>query len=247
MAKGNRSIRGETLTFNGVTHRILEWAKIIGWSPETIRRRAKNSTLSIGQILSPKKLSRMELGHSTTWKYPIGTKTYDAWKKMRLRCSSNSENQDRKNYFERGIRVCERWANNYDAFYEDMGESPKGTSLDRIDNNKNYEASNCRWATMKQQQRNKRNNVLIEFKGQIKTVAEWAEITGIEVSIIGKRFKKGYDPEKVFSKERVNKCKHASISSYEYGCRCDECRNFMKLYRAKLKLRQGEQNVNRSR
>ena len=203
MAKGNRTIRGETLTFNGETFRILEWAKIIGWSAETIRRRKNNPNLTIEQILSKNALSRFDRG-TTKWINPIYCQTYEAWKKMKLRCSNNPNNQDRINYFERGIRVCSRWLNNYDNFYEDMGEPLKGESLDRIDNNKNYEPSNCRWATRKQQQRNKRNTILIKFNDQIKSASEWSEITGIESSVIRKRFKRGYPIEKVLSTNRVN-------------------------------------------
>lgn len=79
---------------------------------------------------------------------------YSSWKEMRSRCLGNNPKYA-ANYKARGIVICERW-NNFANFYADMGDRPPGTSLDRIDNNGNYEPSNCRWATKAQQTRNTR-------------------------------------------------------------------------------------------
>jgi hypothetical protein len=82
---------------------------------------------------------------------------------MMRRCGPKDRGE---NYYRRGIRVCKRWQN-YRNFLEDMGAPPKGTriSIDRIDNDGNYEPGNCRWATPKEQQRNKRTNVRITRNG----------------------------------------------------------------------------------
>lgn len=86
---------------------------------------------------------------------PRHQKTYAAWTSMRTRCR-NPKDARWKYYGGRGITVCERWET-YENFLEDMGEAPEGLTLDRIDNNGNYESDNCRWATRKVQDENKRH------------------------------------------------------------------------------------------
>lgn len=111
------------------------------------------------------------------------SKTYSTWRAMRKRCAE-------KRRFYKNISVCERW-NKFENFLKDMGERPfPKATIDRIDGTKGYEPGNCRWATMKEQQRNRKDNVLIEINGQKKCISEWAEILKIPVSKIknmGKR------------------------------------------------------------
>lgn len=92
------------------------------------------------------------------------TSTYKSWEAMIQRCS-NASLKAYKNYGGRGIYVCKQWTK-FENFYADMGIKPKGCSIDRIDLNGNYEPLNCRWSTMKQQNRNRRNNRLIELNGE---------------------------------------------------------------------------------
>ncbi|HEX5426540.1 MAG TPA: hypothetical protein VFW94_23535 [Candidatus Acidoferrales bacterium] len=104
------------------------------------------------------------------------TPTYRTWMNMRQRCT-NPKNQDWEHYGGRGIRVCERWEN-FDNFLADMGKKPRGKSIDRRDTDGDYEPGNCLWATQREQCRNKRNNRVIEWRGQKRTMTEWAELSG---------------------------------------------------------------------
>lgn len=116
------------------------------------------------------------------------TLTYKTWASMINRCTNSNESCF-KFYGGRGIRVCERWMD-FVNFYNDMGEKPNGFSLDRIDPNGNYELNNCRWVSIKVQQRNKRNTVRAFFNGTSKSVAEWCEAFGIPYKLIISRMKK---------------------------------------------------------
>ncbi len=100
-------------------------------------------------------------------------RTYKSWCDIVQRCT-NPNNSRYKDYGGRGITVCERWMK-FKNFLEDMGESPKGYQIDRIDNNKEYCKSNCQWVTSKTNNRNKRNNHLEIFNGKTQCLSAWAE------------------------------------------------------------------------
>jgi len=103
------------------------------------------------------------------------------------RCSKPSQESYRL-YGERGVTVCERWRESFENFLGDMGRKPSPShSIDRIDVEANYEPSNCRWATPKQQGRNKRTNRIINHNGLSLTLVEWAERTGIKATTISMR------------------------------------------------------------
>ncbi len=101
------------------------------------------------------------------------TRIYSCWCQMKSRCLTKTN----KRYFYyggRGIKICKRWLK-FENFYKDMGDIPIGMSLDRIDNNKGYCKSNCRWATGIQQANNKRNINKYKYKGESKTLREWSD------------------------------------------------------------------------
>ncbi len=108
-----------------------------------------------------------------------GTPEYRAWSGLRGRCCCPS-NRAFPNYGGRGIKVCERWLHSFENFLADLGPKPTPLhSIDRIDNDGNYEPGNVRWATRTQQQRNTRMCRIVEFNGVRQTAAEWAEQLGI--------------------------------------------------------------------
>lgn len=84
-----------------------------------------------------------------------GTREYNSWQNMIQRCT-NVNRKEYANYGGRGITVCPEWRLSFEAFYKDMGPRPEGMTLDRADNEGNYEPGNCRWATRSQQNHNQR-------------------------------------------------------------------------------------------
>lgn len=100
-----------------------------------------------------------------------GTRVYRVWGHMRERCT-NPKNVGWSNYGGKGIRVCARW-DSFENFLADMGEPPKGMTIDRKDSSGNYEPDNCRWATPKEQGNNRSTNRLLFAFGDVKTAAMW--------------------------------------------------------------------------
>lgn len=113
---------------------------------------------------------------------------YATWRNMLQRCE-RPESPDFSRYGGRGISVCERW-HSFAAFLADMGAKPEGMSIDRIDNDGNYEPGNCRWATKKEQGRNRRTNRKVTFNGETLTPAEWAERLGMSREVMHQRLKR---------------------------------------------------------
>jgi hypothetical protein len=130
-----------------------------------------------------------------------GTPTYRVWISMKGRCS----NESHKQYSEwggRGISICKRWQS-FDNFFFDMGVKPKGLSIDRVDNNKGYDKSNCRWATPKQQAQNRRVTILVFHKGKSMFIDEFSKCIGLSESGARKRVYRLYSKniDGVFVKE----------------------------------------------
>lgn len=116
---------------------------------------------------------------------------YNCWAAMKGRCC-NPNNDAYPDYGGRGVLVCDRWLISFENFLLDMGPRPSNRhSLDRFpDPFGNYEPGNCRWATQKQQNRNKRVHRILEFNGQRKMLAEWADTIGISPSALENRLKR---------------------------------------------------------
>lgn len=115
---------------------------------------------------------------------------YMVWIGIKSRCN-NPNAPGYANYGGRGIKICDRWINSYETFIEDVGERPSPQhTLDRIDNDGDYEPSNCRWATYKEQHRNTRRNVYVTWNGETKTVADWADQMGLSRQSLYRRLKR---------------------------------------------------------
>lgn len=117
------------------------------------------------------------------------TLTYKTWESMRQRCN-NPNDPSYDNYGGRGIKICPEW-NSFPRFLSDMGERPKGTSLDRIDVNGDYCKENCHWATAKEQALNMRTTHLLEFNGDIDSIHGWSKKLDITEQMIKYNFEHG--------------------------------------------------------
>ncbi|MFA6982122.1 MAG: hypothetical protein WC243_03820 [Patescibacteria group bacterium] len=137
-----------------------------------------------------------------------GTKFYVAWKGMKFRCSAGKKYSDFNSYGGKGVKVCRRWKrfiNFRDDMYEsylkhiiDFGE--KQTSLDRINNNGNYCKANCRWATLKEQNSNRKYGLNYTFKGETHCLSEWSNKLGFTYKILRNRIRDlNWSIEKTFT------------------------------------------------
>lgn len=161
-------------------------------------KKIRSSCLTHGETLSCGCL-RTELFKNRITKHGMSsTLAYRAWWAMKSRCN-NPKNRRYKDYGGRNIKICERWKV-FENFHKDMGDKPSVKSLDRIDNNKGYEPSNCKWSTSIEQLNNTRRNSYITYKGITKTISEWARYLGIEYSVIHTRIRRGWTAEKIIEK-----------------------------------------------
>lgn len=121
--------------------------------------------------------------HGENTKQGKKTKEYRTWDHMIQRCT-NTNKPEYERYWGRGIKVCDRWRT-YTLFLEDMGRAPSNKhSIDRINNDGNYEPGNCRWATPTEQVNNRCNTVWIEYKGERKTLTQWSRHLGINTGTL---------------------------------------------------------------
>lgn len=171
------------------------------------------------------------MGKHRLWRHsPTQTiETYGSWANMRYRCFDVMHPQFSE-YGGRGITICDRWADDYDAFYDDMGARPAGMTLDRINNDGNYEPSNCRWATPREQASNTRKNKTLS---QDISHKEIAKLSGINYATFIGRKKRGQDPrteQKVGNPRIAEHGTYSRYSSAKHRCRCDKCMDTMRVF-----------------
>ena len=117
---------------------------------------------------------------------------YKSWSAMKQRCT-NTRNAEFYLYGGRGVSVCNRWIDSFENFIKDMGNKPKGMSLDRIDTNGNYCPENCRWATDEQQNNNTRKNKFITHEGKTLSHTQWSKLLGGNPNLVYLRIREGWD------------------------------------------------------
>lgn len=131
------------------------------------------------------------------------TRLYRIWLQMKNRCF-NTKTLRYIDYGARGITVCDEWRNDFKAFYDwamSHGYSDELT-IDRINNDGNYDPTNCRWVTVRQQNRNSRHNTLLTLNGETHCLSEWSELTGLSKACIQNRLKYGWTVEETLTRPK---------------------------------------------
>lgn len=130
--------------------------------------------------------------------------TYQSWCAMKHRCY-NPHSKKYARYGGRGIIVCERWKHSFEKFFADMGPKPDGFSIERMDNNGNYEPANCRWATNLEQQNNTRACKFLEHDGLRLSIRAWARRSGLDISTFKYRIRSGWPMARAISQRPMKK------------------------------------------
>ena len=154
--------------------------------------------MDIEKLLLPRKagVCHYRHGYKTAGKY---SSEYSIWSNIRARCN-NPNNPNFERYGARGISVCDRWMVDFLNFLEDMGRRPSlNHSIERVDNDGNYTPDNCKWATRKEQARNRRSSRFITFADKTQTLAAWAEEIGIPMNTLHLRLKYAWTLERAMT------------------------------------------------
>lgn len=161
---------------------------------------ASSGNLRKGHIASCGCLYRESIGNRSRTHGKRQSVEYRCWTHIKTRCC-NPRSKSYPNYGGRGISVCPEWLSSFETFYSDMGPRPSGKdSIERIDNNGNYEPSNCRWATSQEQRANQRQRrityrITLTHNDETLPLPEWSERTGISIDSIRARLKMGWSVE----------------------------------------------------
>lgn len=199
---GRDAPKGREPNVSGDRYGKLTLVREIERSNGAIRQRMWETNCDCGTVGHHARLTNLRNGHtsscgcvqkqaasSANLKHGLTAHPlYKTWTGMLHRCLS-PDHKSFPMYGGRGIKVCERWKS-VENFAADMGVPPDGKTLDRIDTNGDYEPSNCRWATPKEQQRNMRNNRLIGYMGRNICLKEAAEIAGLNYDMVVQRLNK---------------------------------------------------------
>ena len=159
---------------------------------QTINCKCGNPVASAKSTRCAKCRRAYQNGARHRWKKP--PPEYWVWRTMISRCE-NQKDKAFPNYGARGISVCAQWRGSFESFARDMMPRPLGGTIERINNNGNYEPGNCTWTSRANQQRNRRNNVVISFAGRTMVLEDWARdpICVVTASALSGRYKRGWD------------------------------------------------------
>ena len=199
--------RLKVIEFGGYNnHKAVTWKCICECGKEVVVR---SDHLRYGRVQSCgciKKETTSKRGKDNQKHGMWNTRIYHIWQRMKQRCDGTSNSNNKKSYFEKGIRVCDEWKESFETFYDwaiNNGYDEK-LSIDRIDNSKGYCPENCHWVSMKEQSCNRRNNRLITYKGKTQTVSEWAVELGIKPRTLHNRlYRSNMDVGLAFKKDKL--------------------------------------------
>jgi hypothetical protein len=182
----------KVISFEGLgKHKQARWRCVCSCGKETIvdsNSLKRENTKSCG-CLSAETAIKIHTKHGHNGREGQ-TKEYRSYHKMLDRCY-NINHVSYNRYGGREIIVCDRWLECFENFLEDMGPRPKGTSIDRIDNDGDYTPENCRWADSKTQNRNRKNNVWFTINERTMVQKDWAKFLGVSDDMIHNHIKKG--------------------------------------------------------
>lgn len=165
----------------------------------------------LAKEVAAKQISTLRRTHGYT-----NTPEHNVWENIIARCC-NPKHPSFSNYGGRGIGICQEWRNSFEAFLANVGPRPSSVhTIERIDNNKWYEPGNVKWATRREQQRNRRSNRMLVIGGETRTITEWSELSGINIGTLYKRIARGVcleeaiqqpvDSAKSHGREQVSSC-----------------------------------------
>ena len=162
-------------------------------SSGSLLRGATRSCKCLGGELSGQRAKKRLTTHGMTY-----TRTFTIWQGVIKRCE-NPKFDKYAYYGGRGIKVCARWRHSFDAFFADMGEAPPRLTLERNNSDGDYEPTNCRWASRKEQSNNQRSNVVFIIDGKRMTLTQIAERVGIKPATMKRRIKLGWCIERAMT------------------------------------------------
>lgn len=146
-------------------------------------------------------MRRIVHGHACRGKI---SREFSSWMHMKTRCY-NEKDDNYPRYGGRGIKICERWLESFENFLDDMGLQPEGLTLERIDNDGDYGPTNCRWASPKEQARNRMDTVFVKHDNKTLCLKDWAKELGISPITFYSRWYRGWGIERIASQPVIKR------------------------------------------